>query len=30
MKDTVLFQFQWIIDKFILNVEYGFVCHLYV
>lgn len=26
----VLFQFQWIIDKVILNVKYGFVCHLYV
>ncbi len=25
----VLFQYQWIIDKLISNVKYGFVCHLY-
>lgn len=25
----VLFQFQWIIEKFILYVKYGFLCHLY-
>lgn len=25
----VLFQYQWIIDKLISNVKYGFVCHLH-